>query len=53
MLDIIASLILLWWLVQGLYTAGRIRNEGYHPLWWFLVGGLALALLLPATLIWL
>lgn len=40
-LDLISAVIILFWMAQGIYTAWRIFNEGYHPLW--AVGMLAFA----------
>lgn len=52
LLNIAASIVIAFWLPQGLYTAKRIWSDGYAPLWWLLMGVMALLLLLPASAIW-
>lgn len=49
MLEVGALLVLVGWMLQGLHTAGLIRKDGYHPMWWLGTGLAAVALLIPAV----
>lgn len=52
-MTILASLILLCWIAQGLYMAARLASDGYSLLWVEITGIFALGLLLPLGLLWL
>lgn len=50
--NIVASLVLLFWIAQGMHTAGKTRSEGYSVIWWGFMGVMSLLLLMPLAALW-
>lgn len=52
-LDILATIVLLYWGLQGANLTMKTWNDGYAPLWVLVAGLLTAALIVPLAAVWL